>query len=180
MPEPALLLGLTIAQVLTGALIALAYRRFADRGERGRVAGGLLLTAGVWALLSVVAAPLGDIGLLALDAPGGFWRTQAVFLATGLVFGTIVAALVPLPVIDRSREDIGRRSMIRSGAIATLAIPALLSAGYVGRQARDLRRKGQVAAPAETGGARVDGFAFAGMPPEITPTDDFYVVSKNF
>lgn len=178
--KPALLVGLALAQMAGGALIALAYRGVARRGMVGRVAGAVGLSGIVWLLLSLVAAPLGDIGFFGLDASGEVWRTQAVFIVSALVFGAIVAMLAPWPALSGAREDTGRRSLLRAGGVAALTIPALLATGYIGRSARDLRRKGQVAAPAETTGERVDGFGFAGMPPEITPTDDFYVVSKNF
>ncbi len=181
--KPLTLAGLTLAQVVGGAVIGAAYSRFAGRAVRRRLAGGIALSLAIWASLSFIAAPLGEVGLLALDAPGGLWRTQATFVLAAVVFGALVAAFVPWPVAwseGNVEPDRQRRRLMQMAGLAALAFPALWSTGYVGREVRQLREMGVSPEPrarTEPGGGP---FAFAGMPLEITPTDEFYVVSKNF
>ncbi|MDQ3549147.1 MAG: molybdopterin-dependent oxidoreductase, partial [Chloroflexota bacterium] len=64
--------------------------------------------------------------------------------------------------------------------LGALALPALWSGGYVGREVQRLREKGVAPEPRTTTAIGEGPFAFSGMPLEITPTDEFYVVSKNF
>jgi DMSO/TMAO reductase YedYZ molybdopterin-dependent catalytic subunit len=181
--KPLTLAGLTIAQVVGGAIIGAAYARFAGRDVGRRLAGGLALSVVVWASLAFVAAPLGEVGLLALDAPGDVWRTQATFVLAAVVFGVLVAAFVPWPVTwqeGNAEPDRQRRRLIQVAGFGALALPALWSAGYVGREVQQLREKGVSPEPRARAEPGAGPFAFAGMPLEVTPTDEFYVVSKNF
>ncbi len=180
--KPLTLAGLILAQVVGGAVIGVIYARLGLRDAESRFAGGIGISLAVWALFSFVAAPIGEVGVLALDAPGDAWRTQLTFILAAVVFGGLVAGFVPWPMSNDGYgyPDDGRRNLIKVAGLGALAIPALWSGGYVAREVQRLRSKG--VAPerltAETAG---DGpFAFAGMPQEVTPTDEFYVVSKNF
>jgi DMSO/TMAO reductase YedYZ molybdopterin-dependent catalytic subunit len=181
--KPLTLAMLTFAQVVGGAVIGAGYAWFAGRAVRRRVAGGLALSVAIWASLSFAAAPLGEVGLLALDAPGEVWRTQATFVLAAVVFGALVAAFVPWPVTRQAGDaepDRQRRRLIQVAGLGALALPALWSAGYVGREVRQLREKGVSPEPRARTEPGAGPFAFAGMPLEITPVDEFYVVSKNF
>ncbi|HLT19889.1 MAG TPA: hypothetical protein VKZ96_10555, partial [Thermomicrobiales bacterium] len=135
--KPAALVGITIGQVAAGALVAVLYSRFARRGLAGRATGALVLTLIAWLVLSFVAAPLGDIGVLALDAPLGTGDTQLGFVMVSAVYGIIVAALVPWPRLEG--EDEGRRAVLRLAGLGALALPALWAARYVGTHANRLR-----------------------------------------
>ncbi|HYI16794.1 MAG TPA: molybdopterin-dependent oxidoreductase [Thermomicrobiales bacterium] len=181
--KPLTLAGLTFAQVMGGAIIGAGYARFGGHRGKRRLADGVVLSAAIWALLALVAAPLGEVGLLALDAPGDVWRTQATFVLAAVVFGVLVAAFVPWPTSrqeDAVAPDSQRRRLIQVAGLGALALPALWSAGYVGREVQQLRSKGVSPEPLARTVAGDGPFAFAGMPQEITPTDEFYVVSKNF
>lgn len=177
--KPLLLVGLILAQVLVGAVVGLLYVGFARRGLRARLVGAASLAALAWLILSLVAAPLGDIGLFARDVSGDVWRTQLPFVLGALVFGCILAAVAPWPgePLRQAGADV-QLSRRRFAAFAGLALPALAAGLYIGRYARHLRVKSPTPAllPAASGG----DFQFAGMPPRITPTEQFYVVSKNF
>ena len=181
--KPLALAGLTIAQVAGGATTGAVYSRFAGRGITSRLAGGVVLSFAIWALLSLVAAPIGEVGLLARDAPGEVWRTQAPFILAAVLFAVLVVAFVPWPMMsqeDSVEPDGQRRRLIQAAGLGALALPALWSTVYVGREVQQLREKGVSPKPRTRTTAGAGPFAFAGMPLEITPTDEFYVVSKNF
>jgi DMSO/TMAO reductase YedYZ molybdopterin-dependent catalytic subunit len=178
--KPLTLLGITLGQMLGGAAIGALYATRAADGVRQRLLGGAALALLVWLLLGLVGAPLGDIGLFAVDAPGGFWETQLVFGVSALVFGALLALSVPLPSVALEADaDDGRRRLLKLGAFGALALPAGWSLFYVGRQARDLRDSYDPGLGTRTAdGASI--FEAAGMPEQTTPTDAYYVVSKNF
>lgn len=181
--KPLTLAGLTILQVVFGAMIGVLYARVVRREVADRLAGAFVLSVAIWALLSFVAAPLGEVGVLAFDAPGDLWRTQVTFVLAAVLFGVLLAAFVPWPMAwagERDELDLQRRRLMQFAGLGALVLPALWSAGYVGREVQRLRAKG-VSPELRTTTAVDEGpFAFAGMPREITPKDEFYVVSKNF
>ncbi|MDQ3547334.1 MAG: hypothetical protein M3439_00815, partial [Chloroflexota bacterium] len=151
--KPLTLAGLTLGQVAGGALIGALYARFGSRDAEGRLAGGIALSVAVWALLSFIAAPVGEVGLLALDAPGDLWRTQATFVLAAVLFGVLVAAFVPWPQAssqERDAPDAQRRRLIQVAGLGALALPALWSGGYVGREVQRLREKGDAPEPRTT------------------------------
>jgi DMSO/TMAO reductase YedYZ molybdopterin-dependent catalytic subunit len=174
------LLGLTAAQVLVGAGVGAIYAATVANRPRARVGGGVLLAALAWVIFAMLLAPLGEVGVLARDAPGGMLRTQALFLLAAGVFGVLTAALLPWPAMA-ARADASRRQFL---AVASLALPATVAAGYTGWFARQVRASSAVApAPrgeSSAGDASIDRFAVAGMPQPVTPLGEFYVVSKNF
>lgn len=176
--KPLTLLGITLAQVGVGAAIGAIYGRFALPGARRRFVSGSSLALGVWLLLSLVAAPLGEVGVFAVEVSGDLWRTQLTFVLGAVVFAALVATLIPWPAgrLEASSAPYSpsRRRLAAAGALAAMA---LVSGGYIGNYVRQLRRRSP--APAVITAASDVDFAFTGMPPRITPTDDFYVVSKN-
>ncbi len=224
--KPAALGGITMAQIAVGAIIGLGYCLVARRDFRARVLGGLSVAIIVWLFLSLVAAPLGDVGLFARDANQGFWETQVLFLISSGIFGLIIATFLPWPMTDSQPQqemsttdatqvdtvvtaasesavlnadasadseviaeptsaggalvpvNPSRRTVLKVAGVGVLAVPAIISAAYIGQHMNRLRT---VYTP-ELAKRTVDGdsiFATAGMPEEITPTDAFYVVSKN-
>jgi DMSO/TMAO reductase YedYZ molybdopterin-dependent catalytic subunit len=177
--KPLTLLGITLAQALVGALAGIAYARVAASRHIPRIAGAAALGGLIWLVLSLGAAPAGQVGLFAVDAPGELWRTHATFLLASVVFGLLTAAFVPWPAAGAVAADPSRRQFVRRLAVWTLVMPAVLSGWYVTREARRLRQK-SAPPPRRAQAAIGDGpFEFAGMPAEITATDEFYVVSKN-
>jgi DMSO/TMAO reductase YedYZ molybdopterin-dependent catalytic subunit len=184
-----MLVSLTLVQVLVGGLLGLLYARVAKSGAGNRVLGGLALATVMWVLLSLVAAPLGNIGVLGVDAVGGFAITQAVFILASLLFGFLTAFFVPWPTLSIADqpESASRRNLVRLGGVAALVLPALLSTWYVGRRAQQLRTSfdAGLAVQGESDEDQTpadpnDPFSTPGMQAPITPLDAFYVVSKNF
>lgn len=179
--KPLTLLGLTVVQVFAGAGIGVFYaRRVAATGVMRRLTSGTVLSLVVWLFLSIVAAPLGSVGLFARDAQNA-GATQATFVLAALTFGTIVATFLPWPLLWNAdtAPDASRRRLVQLTGISVLALPALAATGYIGRYVQKLRTtfSPELATITEDG---TGDFEFAGMPEEITPTDAFYVVSKNF
>ena len=182
---------ITLTQVAGGGLLGFVYSRFARPGVAFRIAGGAALFSISWLLLSIVAAPLGGVGILASEAVQGFARTQAVFILASGVFALFVAVFVPCPAgigsssVDGDASPVpggvtkSRRNLLRTAGVSLVALPALASGIYLGRFIDQLRA---VYDP-RLGRLDKDGrsiFATRGMPKEITPTPAFYVVSKNF
>lgn len=181
------LLALTLAQVLAGAIIGAVYVAVLRWVAVTPARGAMLLGLAAWLILSLVAAPLGEIGLMARDAPGGAWETQLLFVASAAVFGVSTALALHLLAggWTAGPVDLSRRRLNGSIATAALVAPSLMSGGYTLRHALRLRQTSS-ASPAPIGeddeasaGDDGDPFAISGMPRFVTPTDEFYVVSKN-
>ncbi len=177
--KPVALIGITVGQIIAAAVGAVIYARFAGSSIRARILGGLALSGVAWLTLSLVAAPIGGIGLFALDSPLGTMDTQINFVITALAYGAMVAAMVPWPgATTETATDESRRAILKYAGLGALAIPALWAARYVGTHANRLRTVADTEA-AFRATAGEGTFEAAGMPEFITPNDAFYVVSKN-
>jgi len=152
--------GLIIAMLVgLGALGAL-YGRLS---ERGLPHVGLLVGALGWAIVSVILLPLSGDGLLGLDegvTTPPVWGLLFVIYATVLEIA-FRRGMPPEPV------DPGRRRAI---AVIPLGIAAA-SLGVLGLRLVPGWIQA-IAAPPESG--------LSGFSPDITPVENFYVVSKNF
>ena len=176
--KPVALVGITIGQVLAAALGAVVYARFAGSTLKDRVLGAVALSVVAWLILSLVAAPLGGIGLLALDSPLGAGWTQLNFAITSLVYGIAVASMIPWPERSAAETFEGRRSVLKLAGLGAMALPALWATRYIGTHANRLRTAVDSSeAFRDTAGEST--FEAAGMPEFNTPLDAFYVVSKN-
>jgi DMSO/TMAO reductase YedYZ molybdopterin-dependent catalytic subunit len=176
--KPVALIGITIGQVIAAALGAVVYGRFAGSTPRQRILGGLALSGVAWLVLSVVAAPIGGIGLFALDSPLGVGKTHLNFILTSIAYGVMVAAMVPWPQGSAAQTDDGRRNIMKLAGLGALAIPAIWATRYIGVHANRLRTSADTEA-AFRSSAGSGTFEAAGMPEFYTPLDAFYVVSKN-
>lgn len=186
--KPLTLLILTLAQVVAGAGMGAAFGLYTTRVTRVSAAqGALMLGALAWLALALVVAPLGQIGVLALDAPGGPGATNALFLVSAAVFGVITSfgSRALIETWQEASPDLSRRRFSGGLMLAAMAIPALVAGGYTARHALRLRQKSSVSPlpiAAAPDGELIDDndpFTFAGMPTFVTPTAEFYNVSKN-
>lgn len=176
--KPVALIGITFGQVVAAAIGAVIYARFAGSTLRQRIVGGLVMSGIAWLVLAVIAAPVGGIGLFALDSPLGTSETLITFAITALAYGAMVAAMVPWPGARMAETDESRRAVLKYAGLGALAIPAIWATRYVGTHANRLRTVADTeAAFRSTAGEGT--FEAAGMPEFITPNDAFYVVSKN-
>lgn len=176
--KPITLVALTLLQVAVGALLGAVYARAFWRTRQARLAGAFVLGLLIWCALSFVVAPLGGIGVLGRDHSGGLLRAQITFLGVAAGFLVLLVVLMlGLTGVQRT-SDPSRRSFMRLAGTSVMAVPALVASVYIGRFANSLRR--DAPATITTTQAQKSPFAFPGMPPEITPNKDFYIVSKNF
>ena len=176
--RPVALLMFTATQMLMGALVGAIYaRRWASTGITRRIAGGSAAALSIWFMLGLFVGPLADIGFFARNASDPA-ATQLAFAAAAVTFGLGIGLFVPWPRLEPAFDG-SRRRLVQSGGVAALALPALLASGYIARHVQRMRSTydSGLAVLSEDGEGP---FAFAGMPQEITPTEAFYVVSKNF
>ncbi len=147
--------GLLGAMIVALALIGAAYASVAARRRVPQL--GLLAGALAWALTCLVVLPLGGEGLLGLNEGVA---TPLVWAVLYLIYGVVLeAAATPAPAgVDEGR----RRIPLALAGIGVLVLGVRLVPGWY---------RTVLGAP-ENG--------LAGPAPELTPTADFYVVSKNF
>jgi DMSO/TMAO reductase YedYZ molybdopterin-dependent catalytic subunit len=185
--KPLTLLGLTLAQMLAGAGIGAGFGLMSRVTRIPVIVGAMLVSLVAWLILSLIVAPLGQIGVMAADAPGGAGSTQVLFIVSATVFGVVTAyATRALSGSGRPvHTDPSRRRLAGRLGVAGLVVPALLAGGYTTRYALRLRHA-SAAVPAPIAEKDDDDdpddgdpFTFAGMPHFVTPTPEFYVVSKN-
>ncbi len=176
--KPVALVGITVAQVIVAALGGIIYGIVARSDARSRIVGATVLSVAAWVVLSFVAAPIGGIGLLALDSPLGAGDTQVAFIVSAVVYGVIVALMVPWPLTGDESVDDGRRRVLKIAGLGAMALPAIWAARYIGSHANRLRTAADTEAAFRATSGEGD-FEVAGMPEFYTPLDAFYVVSKN-
>lgn len=166
--KPLAFAGVVVGQMVLGGALAVLAGALVRRGARvWALFLGLLVL--VWALLGLVIAPLGGLGLLGRDAASGVGTTALAFLAAAFVY----AGLVGLGLSDaaggsRVAFDPGRRHWLR---VATFGLPAVLAGLYLARFGVRLAQQSAAAPASASSGV---------LPSPITPTRNFYVVSKNF
>lgn len=167
--KPLTLIGLTLMLVAIGGVVGgLLAARVRQHGQPARMF--VPITAVTWVILSFIAAPFGGVGLIGRDSLAGAWVTGIAFLIAAVVYaGATVLGLRFLVKEPPAGSDSSRRRFIK---LAGFGIPTLLAFTYLGRFAIRLARKSD-AAPVPTN-------AEAALTPALTPTDDFYIVSKNF
>lgn len=178
-----MLFGLVAAQMLLGMLLGLVYHRVWGAG--GRLAtggtswgnpwvGGLLMAIILWLAAILIAMPAAGVGPFGLSSPNGPIAMTVTTLVESLSFGlSLVMVYQWLEKLRlRSREgapaaDQGRRALFRKLAVVPLALLLTLGAW-------------QLLAWAMRALSSAPKSGRAGYPDEITLTDVFYVVSKNF
>ena len=170
--KPLLFLGLLLAQSLLLAGIAivflLAVRRYPNRAAPPWDAYFLSLL--LWLIAMLALTPAADGGFFGSDTSSGWVRYSAAHLLGLLAYGYVLNSLQErfLPAADAYELFSRRRSILR---LATLAGLGLVSGGYVAR----LFTEGTLG----MGNTGFHGPGLGTMPTEITPNDEFYIVSKN-
>ncbi len=177
-----LLFGLIAAQLLLGMLLGLVYHRV--WGADGRLTasgnswanpwvGGLSIALFLWLLAILIVMPAAGVGPLGLSSSNGPTAMTVTTLAESLSFGLSLVLVYrwleklwsrgkeEMPVVDQ-----GRRALLRKLAVVPAALLLALGAW-------------QLLAWAMRALSSAPKSGRAGYPDEITPTDVFYVVSKN-
>ena len=156
--EAGLIVGMIVGLGLLGAAWAWARKVWA------RPPHALLFAAGGWAIVALVLLPISGDGFLGLN------EGPTAPLVWGLLFATygVVLQVGGDPAtVTPVRADPGRRRMLR---LMPIGIAALSAGGLVSLL---LPRWYQAVFNAPEAG-------LSGASPEITPVENFYVVSKNF
>ena len=165
--KPIAFASIVIGQLVVGGLLGLVAEARLRRGASPWLVLGLL-TAGIWLSLGLVLAPLGGIGLFARDSFSGVETALPAFFAIAVVYSSALVAGVFTSFDNEGMVvDQGRRKLLRW---ATLGVPAIIAVGYLGRFLDGMATRSQPTALSQTEGE---------LPPAITPTEDFYTVSKN-
>lgn len=184
-----LLVGTTIGQVIVGGLLGLLWASYADtlpdESRPGRrlpavwqpsLFGGIVYAAILFVVIEVGIFALVGAGLFGASLPAGLAATVVAGLIETLVYGLTLAFLYralmapATGTVASTAMPLTRRQLLIRFVfgIAALAVGGGAILGLV--------RSPVSNAKAKTGGRVGDG----DLPPEITPTEDFYRVSKNF
>lgn len=183
--KPLLFLSLLAGQVALGGFLGVLYAKLWDQATEGGgglgavwrtgLSGSVVYAVVLWLLTMVLLLPLVGAGLFGLSARAGNTlvapATLFLFLTYGLVLFTL-RELAPSNRLEAATEapsDTQRRSLLGS---AFLAGAGLVAGGAVVGLLVQLSRLGSITQAA----LRVRG----GIPPEVTPNEEFYIVSKNF
>jgi DMSO/TMAO reductase YedYZ molybdopterin-dependent catalytic subunit len=165
--KPLFFAGVVVAQLVAGAVLG-GYLDGVVRRGRSLTLVFLALVAGTLLFLGLVAAPVGGIGLFGSRSTTDVTSTATAFFFVALIFGATVVIWLWSSITDYdSVFDPGRRQAIR---VVGLGIPAAVAAIHVGTFFNELVQRSKPPRFAEAEGE---------LPPVITPTEDFYVVSKN-
>lgn len=165
--KPISFAGIVIGQLLVGGLIGLATENALRRGTSPWLVLPALI-AGLWLLLGLVMTPIGGLGFFAMDSTSGASNAMLAFFIVAGVFGVaLVSGVFSSLDRDGAEVDPGRRRFMRW---VTLGVPGLIAVAYLGRFMDSLATRSQPTALTDTEGE---------LPPAITPTENFYTVSKN-
>jgi len=193
--KPLIFTGWIIGQTFAATLAGIAFGRMAQGWSASPprlLIAGALPGALLWAAIYVILFPALGLGLLGSGATGGaassLWWAP-VFVMSGLVLTLTYLLLRPADDSATAERTFARRPGRRHALGWLLAGGVSVFAGImyqrtldsVGESATPTRRSlppAAVAAP-PSGAATVRPNEVSGVVDEITPTDEFYVVSKN-
>ena len=169
--KPSMFVGLLAAQVMFGGAVGICYGQLTARlpvPER-EWPRALMVSGALWVISMLTLAPLFGGGVFGAGVRGGAFSFMAVSLAAYAVYGIVLAALFGEADIDEEGAGYGRRALLRR-ALGWAAALAVLAVG--GKFLVD-RARSQVS---NSRSFRVEGV----LSSEVTPNEEFYVISKNF
>ena len=174
--KPLMFAGLLVAQLLLGGGLAALYGRYAARRASSEaLAWGYALAFGVglWLLAMAALTPLFGGGFFGAGVVGGAVGYLASSLASALAYGAVLGFFFSGDVHSQSAAtDAGasdRRVFLRQAGIWA----AVIAGVAVGLKLVIDRMGGQIGS---SGSFRSQGV----LSTEVTPNDEFYIVSKNF
>jgi DMSO/TMAO reductase YedYZ molybdopterin-dependent catalytic subunit len=178
--KPLFYVSVAIGMLVVGGLLG---RWYAAEPGWGRVVKVVL---SLWVFFGLVVYTILGAGIFGqrLEA-GAVWHGTTLLIVFGVFGGTLYQAYAALAHrAEPSMPDIGRRELIRNVAVGLVAT---VGAGTVWRLMSGVGGATTSSAPVvASGGAafstvpNAPPFDLKGMSPEVTPTTDFYTVSKNF
>ena len=169
--KPLMFAGLLVAQVVAGAGLASLYGRYSRSlpfAESQTWRRGLLLAGTLWLFVVAILTPIIGGGIFGLSLPGG---AQGYLISTVVGVSLYSLTLTHLHYITLARGegsfDLGRRTLLERAAFFALLI------GAGGFAFRTIFRNASSVSPSRV-------YSTPGeLPPEVTPNDRFYEVSKN-
>lgn len=169
--KPLMFGGLLVGQVLAGGGLGALYVRYSARlpfSEPRPWRRGLLIGSVLWFGMMVLVTPIAGGGAFGSSLPDGPWRYLFTSFLALAAYGVSLSLLHSLALARKEgRQDLGRRRLLQMAAFAAV----LAVAG--GLVVRAIARGASQVSP-----SRVFGNA-GKLPPEVTPNDQFYEVSKN-
>lgn len=178
--KPLLVIGIVAGMMLVGGGVARLDSGLTRKTSLGqRFWRGLMVTLSIWVPLTILAVIVVAIGTVAPITNRSIAALGLILLADVVVFVVGTNLLFPLvrtalagqstrvdsyEQIDAPPESLGRRRLI---SFAATGVIALSSTAYIGRFVSGIR------------GGSIGGGSDALAEP-VTPTDAFYLISKNF
>jgi len=179
--KPLFYVSVGIGMLLVGGLLG---RWYGDEPGWGRAAR---IVVGLWLVFGLVVYTLLGAGVFGQSLQAGpIWHglsLLAVFGIFGLALVELHALLARRAEVADVEPDTSRRALVRNAGIALVGVVAL---GGLWRYLSNGFDSGATSAPAVASGARQPAvpnpapFDLKGISSEVTPTDSFYTVSKNF
>lgn len=168
--KPLLFVGLLFAQVAVGGFLGVLYTLVLEPvpfHKEPRWPRGLLFALALWAVSALVVVPIAGGGLLGSLVVTGQTSFLLGLLVPYVAYGWFLTSAYQDLTEQPSPEDgaPGRRYVLKWAAIGVFAV------AFGGYAARLFSQRG----PSTTAG----GIAGGVMPSPVTPTKDFYIVSKN-
>ena len=174
--KPLMFAGLVVAHVIAGGALAALYGRYvAGRAtsELGVWVYALGLGLALWLAAQVALTPLFGGGLFGVDVPGGAAGFQVTSVGSAVVYALVIGfffsgethgATAEVSVGTSDRRAFLKKAGVWAAVIAGVAIGLKLATDRMG---------GQVGT---SGSFRTQGV----LSTEVTPNEEFYIVSKNF
>ena len=166
--KPLLYATILAGQVAVGGGVGVLYVRRtppAPPAPSQRLLRSLVWTGGIWLILAGVVTPIMGVGVAGTSVAGGGLRYSLVLLVGVAAYVlSLIQFLHAASTRDKFGQERGRREFIRRAAIFSVLV---LGSGFLFR--------GLVSKLSLSGAANVRGE----LSSEVTPTDQFYSVSKN-
>lgn len=176
--KPAALVAAVLLILLGGGLGGVLAARLVPSHRASGPVRAAVIGAALWVLLLAVVLPVLEGSALGVPLTTRVTHPAVPMALASLVYGAVLAALSPrrpvLPSVPQTKS-VGRRDFLRHSALAIL----LAVAGGYGA-IRSLRLTAAAAGSRAGTVVRTAFRLLKGMPPEVTPTGQFYQVSKNF
>ncbi len=169
--KPSMLAGLLAAQVVAGGVVGIAYGQLAARlpATEREWPRAIAVSGALWVLGMFTIVPLFGGGAFGTAARGGAVSFMAASLVTYAVYGLVLAALFADASraggdVDQGRRDVLRKTVVWASVVAAVAVGGKLLLD---------RARSQVS---NSAAFRTPGV----LSSEVTPNEEFYVISKNF
>src|SRR5437660_1268488 len=177
--KPLFYLAVGIGMLIVGGLLGRWYANQPTWSQAVRIVLGLWLVFGLGVYLILGAGLFGQH----LQA-GVVWHAGSLLIVFGVFGVALYHAYAALAHRARpAMPDTSRRALLRN---AVVGLVATIGAGSLWRIVSGVGSEAGAPVAASGSGVAVSGAANAapfdlkGMAPEVTPTEDFYTVSKNF